>query len=94
MFKYTKRSDNGEACSGNIEICCMGLLETIATGRYTINGIAHEYPSIDDLDSGYRLNFCPVCGASLIPKDEKDKRWKAWLSDNSTDSEGRGWLKT
>ena len=69
MFKYIEGSKNGAACSGNIEICCMGLLQSIAIGRYKINGIACEYPSIDDMDSGYRMAYCPSCGERLEPKE-------------------------
>ena len=81
MFKYIEGSKNGEACSGDMQICCMGLLQTIAMGKYTINGIAGEYPSIDDMDSGYKMNYCPVCGERLMPKEIENKRWEKRMAE-------------
>lgn len=71
MFRWidVPWKDNGVI----LEVCCRGIVCLLAEGKYRVDGITNEYPSLTDKNSklGMRVIFCPFCGERLKPEEQE-----------------------
>lgn len=60
--------------TGQITLCCMGLLKFIETEDYEVVGRADVYPDLLNNYNGLIIEYCPFCGKALNEEREEKKR--------------------